>query len=190
MPPTFAAARNTTCGRFLANQSNTAAWSRKSTSLRATVCNWMSSCASRRTSAAPTMPLCPATKTVLPFSSNGVLAIGGLPPGDIEIAGHHLLDQLGERRFRPPAELLTRLAGVADQLIDLGGAEIDRIDANQRLAGFAIDAGFLDALAAPLDGAADFGERDLDEFAHRAGFTGRQHQIAGRICLQDPVHAF
>src|SRR6202046_358424 len=123
MPPTFAAARNTTCGRFSTNQSNTAAWSRKSTSRRATVCNSMSPCASRRTSAAPPIPPCPATKTVLPFSSNGVLAIGGLPPGDIEIARHHLLDQLGEGRLRLPSELLARLAGIADQQIDLGRAE-------------------------------------------------------------------
>src|ERR1700722_11312223 len=162
MPPTFAAARNTTCGRFSTNQSNTTAWSHKSTSRRATVCNSMSSCARRRTSAAPTIPPCPATKTVLPCSSNGVLAIGGLPPGDIEIARHHLLDQLGKRRFRLPTEHLARLAGVADQLIDLGGTEINRIDANERLAGFAVDAGLLDTLAAPFNVAAGFRERDLD----------------------------
>src|SRR5580693_3634825 len=190
MPPTFAAARNTTCGRLPANQSNTAAWSRRSTWLRAAVCNSMSSRKSRRTSAAPTIPPCPATKTVLPFSSNGVFAIGGLPPGDIEIARHHFLDQLGKRRFRLPAELLARLAGVADQFVNLGGAEIYRIDTNECLAGLAVDAGFLDALAAPLDGAAGFRERDLDEFAHRPGFAGRQHEIVGRVRLQDLVHAF
>src|ERR1700735_5293134 len=138
MPPTFAAARNTTCGRFSTNQSNTAAWSRKSTSRRATVCNSMSPCASRRTSAAPPIPPCPATKTVLPFSSYGVLAIGDLPPGDIEIACHHLLDELGKGRFRLPAELLVRLAGVANQLVYLGRAEINRIDANDVLAGLSV----------------------------------------------------
>src|ERR1700677_1511959 len=190
MPPTFAAARNTTRGRLPANQPNTAAWSRRSTSLRVAVCNSMSSRESRRTSAAPTIPPCPATKTVLPFSSNGVLAIGGLPSGDIEIARHHLLDQLGKRRFRLPAKPLARLAGVADQLVNLGGAEINRIDTNERLAGFTVDAGFLDALAAPLDGAAGFRERDLHEFAHRPGFAGRQHEIIGRVRLQDLVHAF
>src|ERR1700686_3146083 len=134
MPPTFAAARNTTCGRLPANQSNAAAWSRKSTSLRATVCNSMSSCASLRTSAAPTIPRCPATKTVLPFNSNGVPAIGNLPPRDRKIACHHVLDQLREARLRLPAELLPRLAGVADQEIDFGGPEIRGIDANDGLA--------------------------------------------------------
>src|SRR5665213_303752 len=189
MPPTFAAARNTACGRFLATQPNTAAWSRKSTALRPTVMSSTSSRASRRTSADPTMPRWPATKTVLPFSSNGVPAIGDLPPGNRQIAVHHLLDQLGERRFRLPAELGARLAGVADQKIDLGGAEIDGIDPHQRLAGFPVDAGLIDALAAPFDAAADFRKRDFDEFAHRAGLAGRQHEIVGLVRLQDPVHA-
>src|SRR5258708_35865218 len=149
MPPTLAAARNTACGRLSANQPNTAAWSRKSTSLRRAVSSSTSSCASLRTSAAPTIPPCPATKTVLPFSSNGVLAIGDLPPGDRKIARHHLLDELGERRRRLPAELFARLAGVADHEIDFGGAELLGIDANDRLAAFFVDTGFLDTLAVP-----------------------------------------
>src|ERR1700722_2384622 len=97
------------------------------------------------------MPRWPATKPRLPFRSNGVLAIGHLAPGDREIAGHHLLDEVGEARLRFPAELLVGLAGVADQKVDLGGAEIDRINTDQRLAGFLVDTGFLDALAAPFD---------------------------------------
>src|SRR6202171_3783373 len=120
MPPTFAAARNTACGRLFANQPNTAAWSRKSTSLRPTVSSPTFSCASLRTSAAPTIPPCPATKTVLPFSSNsnGVLAIGNLAPGNRKIAHHHFLDELRESRLRLPAELFARLGSVADQEID------------------------------------------------------------------------
>src|ERR1700683_1266092 len=113
MPPTFAAARNPACGRFLANQSDTATWLRRSTSLCGTVRSSTPSVASRRTSAPPTIPLWPATKTRLPLSSNGVLAIGHLTPGDCKIAGHHLLDEVGEARLRLPAELLVRLAGVA-----------------------------------------------------------------------------
>src|ERR1700722_14581325 len=189
MPPTLAAARNTACGRLSANHLNTAAWSRRSTSLRRIVSSSTSSCASRRTSAPPTIPRCPATKTVLPFSSNGVFAMGHLPLGNRPVARHHLLDELGEGRFRLPAELLLCLAGIADQKIDLGGTEVDGIDPHHRLAGRLIDAGLLDALAAPLDAAADFRKRDLDEFAHRAGFAGRQHEIVGRVRLQDLVHA-
>src|ERR1700728_3473263 len=156
MPPTFAAARNTACGFALANQANTAAWSRKSTSLRDSVSSSTFSRLSRRTSAPPTIPLCPATKTVLPSSSNGVLAIGDLPPRNGEVSRHHLLDQFCKARPRLPAELLARLAGVADQKIDFGGTEIHGIDAHHGLAGFCVDAGFLDALAAPFDSAANF----------------------------------
>src|SRR5258708_1496771 len=150
MPPTFAAARNTACGRLAANQPDTAAWSRRSISLRPAVSSSTSSVASRRTSAAPTMPRCPATNTVLPFSSN-VPAIGDLPPGDIEIARDHFPDELRKRGFRCPAELVARLGGVADQQIDFGRTEIHRIDPNQRLAGGLVHAGLVDALAAPLD---------------------------------------
>src|ERR1700743_2770232 len=103
----------------------------------------------RRTSALPTIPRWPATKTRLPFRSNGVLAIGYLAPRDLEIAAHHLLDEVGKARLRLPAELLLRLAGITDQKVDLRGAEILRIDANDGLAGLLVDAGFLDALAAP-----------------------------------------
>src|SRR5450631_2918295 len=175
MPPTFAAARNTACGRFSANHLKTAAWSRRSSSLRVAVSSFTFSEASLRVSAAPTMPRCPATKTVLPFSSNGVsngvFAIGNLPPGDRKVAFHHFLDQLRKTRLRRPAQFLPRLAGVADQLIDFGGTEIGRIDADDGLAGGGIDADLIHALAAPLDAAADFGERDRDEFAHRTGLS-------------------
>src|SRR3984893_12533953 len=144
---------------------------------------------SRRTSAEPTMPRWPATKTVLPSRSNGVFAIGHLTPCDCQIARHHFLDQLIKTGLRFPAKLLPRLAGIADQKIDFGGAEIGRIDANQYLAGLPVGAGLLDALAAPLDAAADLGECQFDEFAHRTGLAGRQHEIAGLGRLQDHVHA-
>src|SRR5713226_1724488 len=189
MPPTFAAARNTACGRAFANQVNTAAWSRKSTSLRPTVSSSTFSRSSRRTSALPTIPPCPATKTVLPFSSNGILAIGDLPPRDCEIARHHFLDELRETRLRLPAEFFACLGGVADQEIDFGRAKILGIDSNHGLARLLVDTGFLDTLAAPLDDAADFRERDLDEFANRAGLAGGEHEVVGRVHLQYPVHA-
>src|SRR5438045_326467 len=159
IPPTFAAARKTTCGRFALNQPETAAWSRRSSSRCATV-------RSSSTKAAPTIPRWPATKTDLPFRSNGIFAIGNLPPGGRKIARHHFLDELREARLRLPAELLARLAGIADQEIDFGRTEIRRIDANDRFAGLPVDAGFRHALAAPLDASADFCESQLDEFTH------------------------
>src|SRR3954465_5754416 len=168
MPPTLAAARKITCGRVLANQSNTAAWSRRSNSPRLVVRSSTFSRASRRASAPPTIPRCPATKTVLPVSSNGVLAIGPLPPGDSEIAGHHLAHELRKAGLRLPAEFLAHLAGVADQEFDFGGPEIGRVDSDHGLAGLAVDPGFFNALAAPFDRAANFRECQLDEFANRA----------------------
>src|SRR5579863_531689 len=134
------------------------------------------------------MPRWPATKTRLPFRSNGVLAIGRLVPGNVQVACHHLLDEVCEARLRFPAELLLRLAGIANQKIDFGGAEILGIDANDGLAGFPVDAGFLDALAAPLDGTIDFLERQFDEFAHRTRLARGQHEVARLIYLKNPVH--
>src|ERR1043166_5944551 len=189
MPPTLAAARKTTCGVLQAKKSDTAAWSRRSNSRRPAVRSSISSRASRRTSALPTMPRWPATKTVLPFSSNGVLAIGDLAFRGLQIACDHFLHELPEARLRLPAELLPRLARIADQQIDLGRAKISRIDPHQCLAGFPVEAGFLDALAAPLDRAADFGEGELDELAHRARLAGGEHEIVRLICLQDRMHA-
>src|SRR6201994_1989104 len=139
MPPTLAAARNTTCGALALNHSNTAAWSRRSSSRRVAVTSSTFSRDSLRTSALPTMPRWPATKTVLRFSSNGSLAIGSLVLGILEIARNHVLHQLRKTCLRLPAELLPRLAGISNQQIDLGRAEIGGIDADQGLAGFLVD---------------------------------------------------
>jgi hypothetical protein len=57
---------------------------------------------------------CSGVADGLAFSSNGGLAICHLA-GLIEIAGNHFLDHLGKERFRLPAELLVRLAGIADR---------------------------------------------------------------------------
>src|SRR3954454_6514911 len=189
IPPTFAAARKTTCGRFAANQPETAAWSRRSISRCATGRSSTPSRASRRTNAAPTIPRSPATKTDLPFRSNGIFAISNLPPGDGKIARHHFLDELREARLRLPAKFLARLAGIADQEIDFGRTKIRRIDPNDRFARLLVNAGFRHALAAPLDASADFCESQLDEFTHRASHPGCQHEIGRLIRLQYPVHA-
>src|SRR5207237_9923368 len=88
-----------------------------------------------------------------------------------------------------PRSLCALTAGSAHHKIDFGGQEIDRIDPDQGLVGLAVDAGLVDALAAPLDAAADLGKRQFDELAYRTGLAGRQHEIVGCIGLQYPVHA-
>jgi hypothetical protein len=67
-------------------------------------------------------------------------------------ASHHLGAQLLPVVCVNPAELLLRLGRVADQKIDLGRAEVARIDFDQDLAGLAIAALLLGAFAAPPDG--------------------------------------
>src|SRR5260370_18591982 len=91
----------------------------------------------------------PPPTTVLHCCTTGILGMGSLALANRASARHHFLDELRKARLRIPAELLPRLAGVADQEIDFGRAEIYGIDANQSLAGFLVDAGLLDALAAP-----------------------------------------
>src|SRR4051794_40979231 len=145
MPPTFAAARMITCGRVFANQSNTAAWLHRSSSRRSTVTSLTFSRSSRRASALPTMPRWPATKTLLPVSSNGTFATRRVPFCVRQITRQHLGDELCKAPLRRPAEHLARLAGVANEEIDLGGAEIGRIDLHDRLAARLVDAGLLDS---------------------------------------------
>src|SRR5262249_11001815 len=100
------------------------------------------------------------------------------------------LHQLRECSLRLPTELLPRLAGVADQEVDLGRAEIARIDPYHDLAALAVDAGLLDALAAPLDAAADLGKGEFHHLADRAGLAGGKHEVVRLLCLEDQVHAF
>src|SRR4029453_6877008 len=76
----------------------------------------------------------------------------------VEVARHHLLDQLRERRGVPPAELVARLRRVAEQELDLGRAEVTPVDLDQHLAALRVDALLVDARAAPGDRAPGLGE--------------------------------
>ena len=58
---------------------------------------------------------------------------GLLALGQRQVGADHLGDQVGERRLRRPIQLLARLARVADERVDLGRAEVDRVDADDRL---------------------------------------------------------
>src|SRR5580704_1118857 len=154
--------------------------------------------------AEPTMPRWPATKTRRPRRANsGAVAALAVAPGSVaaamalllepnrlEVGFHHVLHQLPERHAMPPAELIVRLARVADQSLDFGRPEIARIDLDEHMAGFLIQSLLIDALAFPDDGAADAGERLFDELAHRMRFAGGEHEIVGLVLLHDPPHAF
>src|SRR5215469_11498782 len=197
MPPTVAAAMNTACGRFCANQSATAAWSRRSICWRGTVSISQSSRASRRTNAEPTMPRCPATYTRLPRSSYGVISLASIDfakPGRLgfeqrNVAGDHFAHNVSEIVLGTPAEPLSRLCRIADQSVDFGRAIVPRVDRDDRLPRFYIDADFIRATTLPVDAAIDLSEGCLDKFAHAVRRTRREHVIVGLILLQDQPHA-
>lgn len=96
----------------------------------------------------------------------------------------HFPDQFREACARLPAQFAPRLAGVADQLIQLARAEITRIDPDQRAPAVRIDAGLIQPLALPAYINAGAGERSRDEIPHAAGLAGRQHIVAGLVPLQ------
>src|SRR5262245_27881014 len=88
-----------------------------------------------------------------------------------------------------PAELFARLAGIANQDVDLGRPEVGRIDRDQDVAALAAMSLFIDPLAVPFDGTADIVEGQLDELAHGMGLARRQYVVVGPVLLQDPPHA-
>src|SRR5580704_1840655 len=169
MPPTLPAATKTASGFIFAMKPSTCSDWRRSSSRRGAEMMSQPSVCSRRTSAEPAMPACPATKTRLPRKSNFSLTVLRPPfwPNPAcsilhvavravlthlaDIAFYHLAHQLVERDFVLPAELLPGLARIAQQGIGFGGPEIARIDLDENAAVARVDALFGDARAAPLD---------------------------------------
>ena len=138
MPPTLAAARNTTCGRASANQPvdrgliaqiDLAALDRQQFDV------FLAEPAHQRAADHAAMPgnedrlALQLKRECLPLATSRRAIARS--PATIS------LTSCGEGRLGLPAELLARLAGVADQKIDFGRPEIDRIDANEGLAGLA-----------------------------------------------------
>src|SRR5215470_5034276 len=206
MPPTRAAATMTASGRFSQSHSWVSACRVRSSARRSAVNTSQRSDASRRTSAAPTMPRWPATKTRLPARSNGSAFAAGsrvmsqsalIMPIDafafqshlLAVAVDHLVDEIRKARLVAPAKLLVRLAGVAEQHLDLGRAEIARIDFNENLSGLGINPGFIDAFTTPRDLAAHMAESAFDEFTHRMFLASGQHIVVRLVLLEHHPHA-
>src|SRR5215470_3766763 len=213
MPPTRAAATMTTSGRLSRSHSCVSACRARSSTRRSAVSTSQRSDASRRTSAAPTIPRWPATKTRLPARSNGSVLAAALiiePFSDVAgkrpsvmpvyallfqphlraIAVNHFRNQIDKARLVAPAEPLARFARIAEQNIDLGRTEIARIDFDQNLSGLGIDPDLVDAGAAPDDPAAHMAERALDKFTDRMFLAGGQHIVVGFVLLEHHPHAF
>src|SRR5205085_11017754 len=96
-----------------------------------------------------------------------------------------------------PAELLPGLARVAEQRLDLGGAEITRVDRCDALPRLhrrirwrpAYHATLLLPAALPVDLRAQLAGGAGDEVAHRVLHAGGDHVILGRVLLQHaPLH--
>ena len=115
--------------------------------------------ASRRTSAAPTMPRWPATQTRLPSERVDRLTRDGpvvapllLRRRPARSAATISATSSAKLVLWRPAELVARLGGIAQQLVDLGRAEVARIDRARASSPVrCVDAHLVDALAAPRD---------------------------------------
>src|SRR5262245_19910975 len=78
----------------------------------------------------------------------------------LEIRVDHHPDQPREIERRPPAQLRPRLRAVANQVLDLGGADETLVEPD-----------------VILPSEADAIERDLDEIAYGMALAGRDHEI-------------
>ena len=81
------------------------------------------------------------------------------------------LDHLLEGGLRHPSELLARLGGVADQVLDLSRAQEARIEAHVLVG---IDPGVL--------------EGDAHQVAHRVRGAGGDHIVLGLVLLEHQPH--
>src|SRR5215472_14382124 len=212
MPPTRAAATMTPSGRFSSSHFRISACRMRSSARRSAVSTSQRSDASRRTSAAPTIPRCPATKMRRPMRSNGsapaacsrvmkrlstlrgnsIMPIGAFPlqPHLRAVAIDHLPDEILKARLVAPAELLARFARVTEEEVDFGRTKVAWIDLDQNLPGLGVNAGLLDARATPGDPTAHMTKGALNKLAHRMFLAGGQHIVIRLILLQHHPHAF
>src|ERR1700733_8189631 len=201
MPPTRAAAMTTTSGRSRSSRRSVSCCRRRSATSRAAVRTSHPSRASRRTIAAPAIPVWPATNTFRPSRENGfptpltrtsftLIAPRGLALEALEVRTNHLADELAKARLMPPAEPLMRLRRISDQEIDFGWSKIRRIDAHHNLTAALIDPGLVDALAAPFDSPIDLAKGEFDKFTDRMSFPRGQNEIIGLVLLDNPIDAF
>src|SRR5437016_2107643 len=83
-----------------------------------------------------------------------------------QISFDHIAHQGIESCFVAPAELLARLARVAEELIDFSRSEIARIDVDEHFFRVFFDALLFYSSSPPHDGPADMSKRLFNKFAH------------------------
>src|SRR5262245_58704885 len=89
-----------------------------------------------------------------------------------------------------PPKLRSSIGWIANQKVDLGWAEIARIDLDQDATRFRVNALFVNSCALPNNLYLDLAKRFLDEFTHRMSFACRKHVIVGLRTLQNSPHTF
>src|SRR5678816_1246246 len=114
-----------------------------------------------RTRWVPTNPSAPVTRT----------RTSAPPAKPLDVGVHHHLHQLVEVDRRCPSQLCSRLRGIPDQMVNLGGTDELRIDHYVLL---------------PIK--PDVGERDLAELAHRVRLVGGDQVIVRHRLLHHQPH--
>ena len=130
------------------------------------------------------------------------MSVGGqqlIAGKEVEIGGHHVLDEGRQVVFRLPVELGHGFGRVAEQQVYLRWPEIPRVDAQHflthrhrigRVAGRNHNRAFVYAFAVEGQFNTYFGKRHPDKVADARGDAGRNHKVFGLLLLQDQVHGF
>ena len=100
-------------------------------------------------------------------------ALVGLGLGEADVGVYHHADQLLERGFGLPTESVAGFGGIAEEVIDLSGAEVERVDFDILL---------------PIE--VDVAEGFFRNSADGIGFAGGDDKIAGFGMLQHHPHGF
>src|SRR3954447_5728985 len=179
MPPTLAARWITTSAPVTA--SRVAAGSRRSCSAE----RMTRTCAPRssrsRVPAVPRKPAPPVTVTALPCQNSragsaitfarAYAATGHLVLEQLDVVLDHDPHQVLERRLRLPSELGLRLARIAVEGVDLGRAQVARVELDVLLPVHAQDARGL-----------------VEELAHAVGLPGGDHVVVRLVLLEHHPH--
>mmetsp|Transcript_139531 Transcript_139531/g.339000 ORF Transcript_139531/g.339000 Transcript_139531/m.339000 type:complete len:359 (+) Transcript_139531:274-1350(+) len=107
-----------------------------------------------------------------------------------DVALDHLLhERVDRRRVRVPLQRRPRLGRVADEEVDLRGAEVPLVHAHENLPRRDLDPDFVHALAFKLELHARSFEGAVDERSHRVRLPGRDDVIVRLVLLQHLPHA-
>jgi len=109
--------------------------------------------------------------------------------GFFQITGGHFLHQFLEADPGFPAEVPLGFGGVAQKGFHFRGPEIAGVDPDDGFSIGHVDATFVDALAFPGDGHAQFPGADFHEFPHGMLFSCGDDVIVGPVLLEhQPLH--